>query len=62
VAGQIGLEETPEAYVAKLVAVFAEVKRVLDREGHGAVSRNSANFSTRGTGQCADPGKPEGGG
>lgn len=33
VAGQIGLEETPEAYVAKLVAVFQEVKRVLKDDG-----------------------------
>lgn len=31
--GQIGLEETPEAYVAKLVEVFREVKRVLKKEG-----------------------------
>lgn len=28
-AGQIGLEETPEIFVAKLVEVFTEVKRVL---------------------------------
>lgn len=33
VNGQIGLEETPEQYVQKLVAVFAEVKRVLKPEG-----------------------------
>lgn len=33
VAGQIGLEETPEAYVATLVAVFREVKRVLRKDG-----------------------------
>ena len=30
---QIGLEETPEAYVAKLVDVFREVKRVLKDDG-----------------------------
>ena len=30
---QIGLEETPEEYVAKLVDVFSEVKRVLKAEG-----------------------------
>jgi DNA modification methylase len=30
---QIGLEETPEAYVAKLVAVFREFKRVLRDDG-----------------------------
>lgn len=31
--GQIGLEETPEAYVAELVAVFREVRRVLRDDG-----------------------------
>jgi DNA modification methylase len=31
--GQIGLEETPDAYVAKLVAVFREVRRVLRDDG-----------------------------
>ena len=31
--GQIGLEETPEEYVQKLVAVFREVKRVLKDDG-----------------------------
>lgn len=30
---QIGLEETPELYVAKIVEVFTEVKRVLKKEG-----------------------------
>ena len=33
VDGQIGLEETPEAYVLKLVAFFREVRRVLKKEG-----------------------------
>lgn len=32
-AGQIGLESTPEAYVARLVAVFSEVRRVLKKDG-----------------------------
>ena len=32
-AGQIGLEETPEIYVEKLVAVFREVKRALKNDG-----------------------------
>jgi len=32
-AGQIGLEETPDSYVAKLVAVFREVRRVLRGDG-----------------------------
>lgn len=31
--GQIGLEETPEEYVRKLVEVFREVKRVLKDDG-----------------------------
>jgi DNA modification methylase len=33
VDGQIGLEETPEAYVARLVDVFREVRRVLKDDG-----------------------------
>jgi DNA modification methylase len=33
VEGQIGLEETPEAYVARMVEVFAEVRRVLRGDG-----------------------------
>lgn len=33
VDGQIGLEETPEMYVEKMVQVFREVKRVLKPEG-----------------------------
>ena len=32
-AGQIGLEETPDEYVARLTAVFREVRRVLVPEG-----------------------------
>jgi site-specific DNA-methyltransferase (adenine-specific) len=31
--GQIGLEETPEAFVQKMVEVFSEVKRVLRDDG-----------------------------
>ena len=31
--GQIGLEETPEQFVAKLVDVFREVKQVLKDDG-----------------------------
>lgn len=33
VDGQIGLEKTPEEYVAKMVDVFREVKRVLRKDG-----------------------------
>ncbi len=33
VDGQLGLEKTPEEYVAKMVDIFSEVKRVLKKEG-----------------------------
>jgi DNA modification methylase len=33
VPGQLGLERTPEEYVANMVAVFREVRRVLRRDG-----------------------------
>jgi DNA modification methylase len=33
VSGQIGLEETPEQYVANLLNIFAEVRRVLRQDG-----------------------------
>jgi len=33
VSGQIGIEKTPEDYVAKMVAVFREVRRVLRKSG-----------------------------
>lgn len=33
VAGQLGLEKTPEEYVAKMVEVFREVRRVLRKDG-----------------------------
>jgi site-specific DNA-methyltransferase (adenine-specific) len=33
VEGQLGLEKTPEEYVAKLVEIFREVKRVLRKDG-----------------------------
>ncbi len=57
---QIGLEETPEAYVAKLVAVFREVRRVLRDDGTlwlnlgdsyagGKTGRDDADRGTRHT-------------
>ena len=33
VEGQIGLEETPEKYIDKLVALFREIRRVLKDSG-----------------------------
>lgn len=31
--GQIGLEETPQEFIGKLIAVFSEIKRVLRKDG-----------------------------
>lgn len=49
--GQIGLEETPEEYIQRLVEVFREVRRVLRDDGvlwlnigDSYASRNSGNF------------------
>lgn len=33
IEGQLGLEETPEKYVEKMVEIFSEIKRVLKKEG-----------------------------
>ena len=54
--GQIGLESTPEEYIAKMVALFGELRRVLRDDGTlwlnlgdsytaGAGSRNGTNLS-----------------
>lgn len=61
VSGQIGLEETPEAYITRLVEVFGEVRRVLRDDGtlwvnigdsyagSGAVSGGSIRQSNTGS-------------
>ena len=53
VDGQIGLEETPEQYVASLVAVFREVRRMLTDDGtlwlNLGDSYNAAGRSGHGT-------------
>jgi len=46
VDGQMGLEATPEAFIAKMVAVFAEVKRVL--ADHGTLWLNMGDSYTSG--------------
>jgi len=49
--GQIGLEETPDQYVARLVAVFAEVRRVLADDGVLWLNLGDSYFSqTKGSG------------
>lgn len=52
--GQIGLESTPEAFVAELVAVFREVRRVLRNDGTLWLNLGDTYSATRwssGTGQ-----------
>lgn len=51
---QIGLEPTPEEYVAKLVAVFREVWRVLRDDGIVALNLGDSYASGKGT--CFNPG------
>jgi DNA modification methylase len=49
VAGQLGLEPTPEAYVAAMVAVFREVRRVLRDDGTLWLNLGDS-YATGGTG------------
>lgn len=65
VKGQIGLEETPEAYITRLVDVFREVRRVLTDDGTLWVNIGDsyANDGNGGGGsfakdgiRCAEPG------
>jgi len=56
VAGQLGLEKTPEEYVAKLVEVFREVKRVLKSQGTVWLNLgDSYAGSGKGIGSMPDP-------
>jgi DNA modification methylase len=64
VDGQIGLEETPDAYVSRLVEVFAEVRRVLTPDGTLWLNLGDSYASTApgtrngtGTGLQSDPGR-----
>jgi site-specific DNA-methyltransferase (adenine-specific) len=60
--GQIGLEATPESYVARMVEVFREVRRVLREDGTCWVnlgdSYNSAASGQNGTSGTLGGGKP----
>lgn len=47
--GQIGLEETPDAYIAKMVEVFREVRRVLSDDGTLWVNIGDSYARTGGT-------------
>jgi len=46
VAGQIGLEPTPETYVAKMVDVFREVRRILRPDGICFLNLGDSYFSS----------------
>lgn len=54
VDGQIGLETTPEKYIAKLVEVFREVRRVLRSDG--ILWANIGDSYASGKGTCHNPG------
>ena len=69
-AAEIGTEQTPDEYVAKLVAVFAEVRRVLKDDGvcwvnlgdsyagGGTIGRNDAGRDIGGGGNTLGSGNP----
>ena len=52
--GQIGLEDTPEAYVQRMVEVFREVRRVLRDDGTLWLNIGDS-YSTTPPGRCDDP-------
>jgi len=54
IAEQIGLEATPEAFVAELVAVFREVRRVLRDDGTLWLNLGDS-YSTHAAGKVANP-------
>jgi len=54
VEGQIGLEETPELYVARLVAVFREVRRVLRDDGTVWLNLGDSYCGYKGENYCVN--------
>lgn len=60
VDGQIGLEDSPEAYIDKLVDVFSEVFRVLKPEGTLWLNLGDSYCGTGDKGNLKDPKYPEG--
>ena len=62
VAGQLGLEPTPEEYVARMVEVFREVRRVLRDDGVMVLNIGDS-YSSGNSGQtCRDSSGGVGGG
>ena len=56
--GQIGLEKTPDEYVARLVAVFREVRRVLRADGTAWLNLGDSYASGGGGGHKPEHGNP----
>lgn len=52
---QIGLESTPQEYVEKMIAVFAEVKRVLRKDGTLWLNIGDSYCGTGNKGEWKDP-------
>ena len=60
VDNQIGLEETPDEYIDRLVTVFREVKRVLRDDGTLWLNIGDSYCGTGDNGNYKDPKNPEG--
>jgi DNA modification methylase len=58
VSGQLGLEVTPEAYVAAMVAVFADVRRVLADDGTVWLNLGDSYQNAKGQAGGIDPKQP----
>src|SRR4051812_43163358 len=61
-AGQIGLEPTPDEFVAALVSVFREVRRVLRDDGTVWLNLGSSYVGAPTTGGCSPKSTLSGGG
>ncbi len=55
VEGQLGLESTPEEYVAKMVEIFREVKRALRKDGTLWLNLGDTYCGTGNKGEYKDP-------
>lgn len=58
VDGQIGLEQTPDEYVAEMVAVFREVRRVLRNDGTLWLNLGDSYWTAKGASMGVDPKQP----
>ena len=60
VDGQVGLEDTPDEYVKKLVEIFREVRRVLRDDGTLWMNLGDSYCGTGSKGEWVDPKNPNG--